>query len=112
MVQTWIKENKRMIILSLVIVLIICTVLLLPRLYEYRQYHNGIITYNNRDYRLSTVQSMDAAMVAEFGDTVPTGVYIFGNQVYDLPDDGLTSTVIFLKTKDDNVRIYALMGGP
>lgn len=112
MVQPWVKKNKRVLLASLIIVLIICAVLLLPRLYEYRQYHNGIITYNDRDYRLSTVQSTDAAMAAGFGDTEPTGVYIFGNQVYDLPDDGLTSTVIFLKTKDGNVGIYELMGGP
>jgi hypothetical protein len=58
------------------------------------------------------VQSIDTAMTLGFENTVPTGVYIFGNQVYDLPENGLVSTVIFLKTKDANVEIYSLMGGP
>lgn len=108
-VGNWFQKNKRVI---LVLVLIFCTVIFLPKAYEYRQYRNGIISYDHRAYTIGVVQSRDAALAYGFGDTVATGVYIFGNQVYDLPDNPYASTLIFLKTKNGEIILCSLKGGP
>lgn len=55
---------------------------------------------------------MDANMKKSFDATKPTGIIVKGMEVSDICNSTNTSTVIFLKTRDENFLIYGLSGGP
>lgn len=112
-IRLWFKERWGLFLILLMIVLAFLAVAFaLPRIYENHHYQNGIISYNGREYQKSTVQTMSEADDAYFAESEPTGVYILGGQVYDIPGSPYASTVIYFKTKAGNIEIYELKGGP
>lgn len=106
--KTWIK-NYRYIIFGLVAVIALIGLFKLKTL---RDYYNGRISYKGRAYLKSEPQVVDTNVKKEIDEAVPTGKYIFGNEIYDIPNNPYHSTVIFLKTRDRSFEVYALSGGP
>lgn len=106
--KIWIKKN-RYIIFGLVAVIALTGLFKLKTL---RDYYNGRISYKGRTYLKSEPQVVDTNMKKEIDETVPTGKYIFGNEIYDIPNNPYHSTVIFLKTRYGSFEVYSLSGGP
>ena len=112
-IRLWFKERRGLFLVFLMTVLAFLAVAgALPRIIEYHHYQNGTISYNGREYQKSTVQTLSEADAAYFAESEATGVYILGGQVYDIPGSPYASTVIYLKTKEGEIQIYELKGGP
>lgn len=115
--KNWIKNHRSTIIgVICAIALLIGLPVLKDTIYYMRSvkdYRIGRIYYKGRLYIKGTNQVMDENMKKNFNATKPTGKYIFGNEVYDIPNNPYHSTVIFLRGgKDGRFQIYGLSGGP
>lgn len=107
--KNWIKNHRAEIIGLVVIIIIFYGLFTIKTI---RDYNNGRISYKGRTYIKSTVQTMSEDMKKNLDEDKPTGKYILGNEVYDIPNNVYHSTVIFLKTKNNKFQIYELSGGP
>lgn len=107
--KKWILRNK-VNIMGLVIVIILFLGMFVLK--SARNYSNGWISYKGRTYAKSSKQVISEGMKKNFNEAKPTGKYILGNEIYDIPNNPYHSTVIFIKTRDGRFEIYELRGGP
>lgn len=106
------KSHKRIISVFAIIILLIAGILIFQSVRDLDNTNIERITYRGRAYIKSTKQTMDANMKKSFDATKTTGIIVKGMEIFDIDNNPNTSTVIFLKTRDENFLLYGLSSGP